>query len=364
MKILDRAWVVGAAAMMVLSSGSNAAAAEPKLRLPSAERLPAVERSSATTRAVVAAKCAKPTGLPTLRRSGALVVESPPRPRVERWLRLRTHQSQHHRSIGARLWEGPEVPIFVPLTISNMELEVLDPVAGGYLALYRSAPASGSANGRFEARLFSCAGNLRAALPLNPLLSRSHHLEVQDIRYAGGKLYFNEACQTYSREAGGRCSALVAADPFTKKVLWRTPSLTSNGVLRVVGKHIVAGYGFTGERAFLRVVRRSDGRVVVKKPMPANHFGLETRGRRLDVEIGGKWLSYRMTSFDTDNPSLKFREVRARAPKREHPSRVKLPAKSTSRQTSPRRGPTKPPSKRRRWPNKFDSGFDGALNRR
>ncbi len=219
-----------------------------------------------------------------------------------------------------------------------MELEVLDPVPGGYLALYRSAPASGSANGRFEARLFSCTGSLQAALPLNPLLSRSHHLEVQDIRYAAGKLYFNEACQSYSRQAGGRCSSLVAVDPFTRTVLWRTPSLTSNGVIRVVGKHIVVGYGFTGERAFLRVVRQADGRIVEKKAMPANHFDLKTRGRVLDVEIGGRWLSYQMKGFHSRRPSLTFTGSRTRPPNSQRASRRRpLPA-SLRKQTRPNTG--------------------------
>lgn len=52
----------------------------------------------------------------------------------------------------------------------------------------------------------------RARLPLGPRMSRPAHLEVQDVRYEARTLYFNEACQSYAREAGGRCSALVGLD--------------------------------------------------------------------------------------------------------------------------------------------------------
>jgi hypothetical protein len=204
---------------------------------------------------------------------------------------------------GVRYWEGPEVPSFVPLSAGNMELELLDPIAGGYLALYRTWGSLGP-NDAFEARLYSCAGQTLATVPLNAMFSRRDQLEVQDIRYADGTLYFNEACQSYSRDAGGRCSALVAADPYSKRVLWRTGSLVSNSVIRVEGQHVIAGYGFTAESDWVRVVRRSDGKVVEKKALPSSHFELETSGNVLDVEVGGSWSSFRMDGFSSATPHL------------------------------------------------------------
>jgi hypothetical protein len=38
--------------------------------------------------------------------------------------------------------------------------------------------------------------------------------------------------------------------------------------------------------------------------MPASHFGLEMHGGVLDVEVGGKWASYRMDGFDGPTPRL------------------------------------------------------------
>jgi hypothetical protein len=250
-----------------------------------------------------AAMCARPQGLPPVRRAGNLVVESPPRAKPERWLRLRTHQSPPGAG-GISYWEGPEVPAFVPLTLGSMELDLLDPIAGGYLALYRSDAFGLGPNDAFEVRLFSCAGQTLAVVPLNPLMSRRDQLEVQDVRYADGTLYFNEACQSYSRDAGGRCSALVAVEPLTKRLLWRTHPLTSNNVFRIAGNYVIAGYGFTAESDWVRVVRRSDGRIMEREALASSHFALELRGNVLDVEIGGKWSSFRMDGFAGASPQL------------------------------------------------------------
>ena len=205
---------------------------------------------------------------------------------------------------GKRYWEGSDVPSFVPLALGSMELDLLDPVPGGYLALYRSHASSVGPNDNYEARLFSCSGQTLAAVSLNPFFSRRDQLEVQDIRYADGMLYFNEACQTYSRDAGGRCSSLVAVNPLTKRLLWRTGPLVSNSVIRVMPKHVIVGYGFTAERDWVRVVRRSDGRVMETKALPSSHFELEVQGDVLDVEVGGKWASFRMSGFDGSTPRL------------------------------------------------------------
>jgi outer membrane protein assembly factor BamB len=111
--------------------------------------------------------------------------------------------------------------------------------------------------------LYGEDGTATWSIDLNAHLSRPDHLEVADIRYANGVLYFNEACQSYSREANGRCSALVAFDPENARVLWRTRPTTSNHELLVLDDQwIVTGYGFTSEKDEVYLVRRTDGRIV------------------------------------------------------------------------------------------------------
>ncbi len=185
-----------------------------------------------------------------------------------------------------------------------LELDLLDAIPGGYMALYRTKVYPTGGNDAFEVKIFSCSGQTLAASRLNPHFSRRDQLEVQDVRYADRVVYFNEACQGYSRDAGGRCSALVALDPFGNKRLWRTGSLVSNSVMRVTGSYVITGYGFTAERDFVRVVRRSDGKVLDKQSMPSSHFEMEQRGDVMNVEVGGSWVSYRMVGFAGTAPKL------------------------------------------------------------
>jgi hypothetical protein len=43
------------------------------------------------------------------------------------------------------------------------------------------------------------------SIELKGLMSLPKHLEVQDLRVVAGVLYFNQACQSYAKEAGGKC---------------------------------------------------------------------------------------------------------------------------------------------------------------
>ena len=155
------------------------------------------------------------------------------------------------------------------------------------MALYRDPYGSGTCglgdrkNCAFEVRVYECGGKLLASVPLAPYFSAKQGLELQDVRLAGDTLYFNEACQSYSKENAGKCSALVAVDITSKKLLWRTKDLVSNNVFLVAGKYLVTGYGFTSEPSSLFLVRRSDGMVVAKQPLKeviwpgGNHDSLE-----------------------------------------------------------------------------------------
>jgi len=208
------------------------------------------------------------------------------------------------------LWIGPDVPSFVPLEIGTSELDLLDPRAGGgWIATYRERlDLCGWPKGNCAAtvKLFDGYGKETDSVALKPLLSRPDQLEVQDVRVADDVLYFNEACQTYSREAGGKCSSLVAYDLTSKKVLWRTRSLTSNNELRVVGAYVVAAYGFAGEPASISVVRRKDGALMDRRALPGTNFEMTTKGDVLSVEIYHAigTANFRLKDFDGAAPKL------------------------------------------------------------
>ncbi len=243
---------------------------------------------------------------PAVRRGTHLIVMSPsPTQPAAPGLRLRTmvRPADH-------LWIGPDVPAFVPLEVGTSELDLLDPrPGGGFVATYRERfeqCGAGKGNCATIVKVFDVDGKESASVSLGQFLSRRDQLEVQDVRLADGVLYFNEACQTYSREAGGRCSALVALDLAQKKVLWRTHALVSNNEFRVVGPYLVAAYGFTGEPARVTVLRRQDGAVMDVHRLPGTNFEMTPVGDVLSVRIYQNigTARFRMVGFDGAAPKL------------------------------------------------------------
>lgn len=286
----------------------------------------AEEPGSPSSVGVGVGPCGAQVPPPPSRVAGSLVVESPPRaPTLEIGARMRSHIDGSLTAGSPRIWVGPEVPAFVQLTAGTLELFLLDKVRiaaappgsgeaaeDGFLAFYRdpygasSCHLSGPENCGFGAALYHCSGKLLWVLGLNGFMSRPDRLEVQDIRYGGGTLYFNEACQSYSKEANGRCSSLVAVDTVAKKVLWRSPPLTSNGMFVVAGGHLIAGYGFTAEPDFLHVVKRSDGSIAQRIPVPTGPQRIElVKPGEVEVELyDATRLRFRLEGFDGDKPRL------------------------------------------------------------
>jgi hypothetical protein len=227
--------------------------------------------------------------------------------------RMRTHVSgnlsANPRYAGrgaARSWVGGPIPAYIPKTLGTLELFVLDEADGGDLALYREPYDLGSCglgnagNCAYEVRFYSHA-KLAWKLALNDVLSRPDQLEIQDIRLADGVLYFNEACQSYSADARGKCSSLVAVDPRTKRTLWRTEPLISNSRFAIRGCYIVAGYGFTAEPDALYLVERTTGKVRQKVRVSKAPEAMALDGaKHLTVTLyGGRMHRFELADFDT-----------------------------------------------------------------
>ncbi|MGE0396971.1 MAG: hypothetical protein AB7T06_09655 [Kofleriaceae bacterium] len=221
--------------------------------------------------------------------------------------RLRTHTQGVLSGANARQWAGIDVPEYIPMKRGTLELFVLDPVGDGdFMAFYRepynvgSCTLGGKTNCAYQVDIYE-RGELVATVPLGPLMSRPDGLEVQDLRYSRGVLYFNEACQSYSSEQGGQCSSLVAVDPHANKVLWRTPSLVSNGRFALRGCYIVAGYGFTSEPDNVFLVDRSSGKVTQTIRVSSAPQQYALRGKdRLDITLySGLTRHYRLEWIET-----------------------------------------------------------------
>jgi len=295
-----------------------AAAEEPETDEPVDDRVIASDG-----RGTLAANLGCGGAIPSAPRSaGGLVVPvTPGERRLNIKGRLRSHIDGTLSARGRRTWVGPPVPSFVPLSHGTLELFLLDPVESGYFALYRdpydasSCKLSGSTNCAFEVAAFDCSGATLFRVALNPFFSRKSHLEVQDAQLDGRIVYFNEACQSYSREAQGKCSSLVAIDPYSATVLWRTPPLVSNNRFLIYPDYIVTGYGFTSEPDHLYVVRRTDGRVVLKESLPRAHQDVYDWQGALVVELDSSTaVAYRRIGFDGPSPKLERLTALQRTP--------------------------------------------------
>jgi outer membrane protein assembly factor BamB len=225
--------------------------------------------------------------------------------------RLRTQTSGSLAGADNRSWEGRRKPRAIPEKVGTLELFLLDKADGGLLAFYRDPYGVGScglgdaANCAYEARFYK-QGQMEWALPFERVLSRTDHLEIQDIRYADGVLYFNEACQSYASGANGQCSSLVAVDPRAGEVLWRTNPLVSNGRFRLRGCYIVAGYGFTAEPDNVFLVERATGKVTQKIAVSSAPEVYQLMDREhLDVTLyQGNTRSYFLENFDGENGKI------------------------------------------------------------
>ncbi|MBM4358331.1 MAG: hypothetical protein FJ096_09510 [Deltaproteobacteria bacterium] len=198
-----------------------------------------------------------------------------------------------------RIWVGAPVPGYVAPGFDAFELSQLIPIKDGDLALYRTffgdavqghCPSDGGANCRYRARVYAHDGSLRSEIDLNGLMPSDRNLRVSELTVADGVLYFAQACQSYSKEAGGRCSDVVAVDMRRPalEVLWRSKFLVSNGPILVIGDYLVTGYGFTSEPDFVHVLDRKTGKVLHRTRVAAAPTGFEVKDDALSVFLYGK----------------------------------------------------------------------------
>lgn len=192
-----------------------------------------------------------------------------------------------------RQYVHPQLPAAVPREVEAMQLFIADATAEGWLAFYKGPLPEMPANARYQAALYDRAGDRIWSVDLNQFLSMERHLEIQDVRYRDGVLYFNEACQSYAREADGRCSSLIALDPARGSVLWRTRRLTSNNIFLVEADVIIAGYGFTAEADSLYVIDRRSGVILDAEPLDSAHGYMEWKDGVLHVLTTNRIYEFR-----------------------------------------------------------------------
>lgn len=186
-------------------------------------------------------------------------------------------------SLRFRRYVPPNLPSFVPLKYNNLPLFIADETPEGWLAFYKGDCGGLGDVCQYEAALFDLDGEQAWSLGLNQFLQQRRFVEIQDIRLHEGKLYFNEACATYSDEVDGACSYLVRVNPEREALEWRTPPLTSNNIFIFHGPYVISGYGFTAEPDALYLIDQESGSILTEADLDSAHEYLEVKNDILHV---------------------------------------------------------------------------------
>lgn len=239
---------------------------------------------------------------PPARTFGDLTVNEPPLARTEDTRGRIPCDVEGALVVGSpRRWVGSSVPVAVPLGFATLELFRLLPADGGHLAIYREPYARGPGqpgcaadamwrNCKQEARFYRDDGSVAWSLDFAARFPRPDQLTVLDTLLAGPTLYYSEACQTYAKDAGGKCSQVVAVDVAGAEPMerWRSPPLASNAPILKYGPWLLTGYGFTAEKHYLTVLRAATGKIAQKLAVAKSPEELKIVGDVLEVLIYGK----------------------------------------------------------------------------
>jgi hypothetical protein len=211
-------------------------------------------------------------------------------------------------------WSGPVIPAKLPLELpGGHRLRRLEKTEFGYLALHVEQYDKRDYEHRKELQTddvivggYDSCGRPLWQLAFADIARHDTLLRLDDVQYEDDVLYLNEACLSYAKDLGGKCSQLVAMDPRTGRERWRSPYLTSRHRFVVHGDYIVAGYGFTAEANDLHIVRKSDGKRVSRQKLPDIPMDLYLdAGGDLVVELyHGSQQRYRLGGWTSRSPKL------------------------------------------------------------
>lgn len=200
---------------------------------------------------------------------------------------LPTNLTGKNKPDGIALRYRKEVPTntpgFVRREYDGLDLFIADAIPEGWLAFYKGNCGSLGDVCDYRAIFYNDDRTQRWDLNLNRYLQQERYVEIQDVRYHDGQLFFNEACATYASEVQGQCSWLVSVDPTFQEENWRTPPMTSNNVFILHDRSIYAGYGFTAEPDALYRIDARSGEILARADLDSAHEYLEVQGDKLYV---------------------------------------------------------------------------------
>lgn len=118
----------------------------------------------------------------------------------------------------------------------------------------------------FELRLASGAGQ---RVLLGPEVVPPFNTLTSLVR-SGSAAWVSLSFNGYTREFPKGGNRVLAVDLCAGKVVWTSPSSTSNTDLLLLGDYLVTAFGFTGEKRFVHVLDAHSGHVLQKLPVVEN----------------------------------------------------------------------------------------------
>lgn len=179
-----------------------------------------------------------------------------------------------------RLREDVSVKLENGLKSKGLSSVITEKTEDGYVCLKGGTLLDGSS--KYMLVVYDVNKNIIEEVDLSEVSGVSD-CEIQDFRYCDGHVYFNQACNSYSKDQGGKCSNLFSYDIKGKKLAWKTGYLISNDIFLVEKDFIVSSYGFTGELDFIYLINRSTGAVIGKYPVKSKPNYMEIKDRQLYV---------------------------------------------------------------------------------
>ncbi len=171
--------------------------------------------------------------------------------------------------------------------LTSSKADIIDNYQDNWLEFYRNSN---------KVTLYNAKGDILWQFDLTNYIDEPN-FEIQDIRLDDDILYFNSACESYSKYSNGECSALYAFDTKKEKVLWKTAYLVSNDIFILTDDLVICGYGFTAEPDYLYILNKKTGKQLSKTRLDTAHDYLELKDNVLHVITYNKYYQFNLSKY-------------------------------------------------------------------
>lgn len=168
-----------------------------------------------------------------------------------------------------------------PASLADCEAPISESTQDGYLMLLHRE--INPFNHQYWCLLYDQSKSLIRTIDLCAEGGQSN-CEITDIRYDKRQIFWNFSCITNASRLDNLCNQLFCYDLNEKKLLWKSPYLTSRDVFTLDNQYIYSGYGFTDESDYIYLLDRQSGQILTQCPIESAPRYMELTSDGLFVE--------------------------------------------------------------------------------